>query len=233
MAWFDRSLSRCFDPSMDQFILYNYFRSSTSYRVRIALHLKGIPFEYRGIQLLKQEQHSAEFLKINPQGEVPALQHGDFILSQSLPILEYLDDIKPTPRLFPEDPKKRALVRQFCEHINSYMHPVSNLKILQFLEARHGYDLAAKEDWLSHWQSMGYRTLESLAQQTAGQFCFGDELTAADLCLIPMMFSSRRFHVNLDPFPTLKRIDENCKGIEAFAKAHPLRQVDTPEDLRI
>lgn len=218
---------------MDKFTLYNYFRSSTSYRVRIALHLKAIPFEYRAIHLLKQEQHSADFLKINPQGEVPALQHGSLMISQSLPILEYLDEVVPSTPLYPKDPGAKAQVRQFCENINSYMHPVCNLKILQYLEAKHGYDQTAKESWISHWQIPGFVALESLLKRHAGQFCYGDEVTAADLCLIPMMFSARRFNVDLSPFPLMNRIDQACQTLDAFKKAHPLRQIDTPDDLRI
>ncbi|HRO65981.1 MAG TPA: maleylacetoacetate isomerase [Pseudobdellovibrionaceae bacterium] len=218
---------------MEKFILYNYFRSSTSYRVRIAMHLKEIPFEYRAIHLLKQEQHSPEFLKVNPQGEVPALKHGNLVISQSLPLLEYLDEIHPAPAIYPKHPGDRAQVRQFCENINSYMHPVCNLKILQYLEANHGYDLKAKEAWISHWQTPGFTALERLLERHAGKFCYGDDVTAADICLIPMMFSARRFHVDLSPFPILNRIDRECQKIEAFKKAHPLRQVDTPEDLRI
>ena len=217
---------------MSKLILFNYFRSSTSYRVRIALHLKGLEFDYRAIHLLKAEHRSPEYLKINPQGEVPALQDGELVISQSLPILEYLDEKYPQNRIYPTDLGQRALVRQFCENINAYMHPVCNLKILQFLETEHGYDLAKKEQWIAHWQGPGFQALEELAQKHAGQYCFGDQITAADLCLIPMMFSARRFHVDLSAYKTLLRIDEACRTIDAFAKAHPLTQPDTPEELR-
>lgn len=217
---------------MAKLILFNYFRSSTSYRVRIALHLKGLDFEYRPIHLLKAEHRSPEYLRINPQGEVPALQDGDLVISQSLPILEYLDEKYPELPLYPKDLGRRALVRQFCENINAYMHPVCNLKILQYLETEHGYDLSMKEKWIAHWQGPGFQALEKLAEQHAGKYCFGDQITAADLCLIPMMFSARRFHVDLTPYPTLVRIDEACKSVEAFIKSHPLRQPDTPEELR-
>lgn len=213
---------------MSDLILYNYFRSSTSYRVRIALHLKNLPFEYRAIHLLKNEQNSVEYKRLNPQGEVPALVHDGKVISQSLAILEYLDEVFGGPRLYPADAVKRAHVRQFCENINAFLHPVTNLKVLKELEARNGYGPAQKEQWIHHWFGVGLPVLEKMAQENGGTYVFGDQITAADLCLVPALFSARRFNVNLDPYPVIRRIDRTCQEHPAFAKAHPLKQPDTP-----
>ncbi|MBX2987821.1 MAG: maleylacetoacetate isomerase [Bdellovibrionaceae bacterium] len=217
---------------MTTFVLYNYFRSSTSYRVRIALHLKNLPFEYKAVNLLKSEQTSEEYRRINPLGEVPALLHEGHLIAQSLPIMEYLDEMFPEPRLYPWDPVARAQVRQFCENINAGMHPLCNLKIQKYLEAKHGYDQAAKEAWIAHWTRPGFAALEQLLQRHAGTYCFGDQITAADVCLVPMVFSARRFNVDLGDFPIVERIDRRCQEHPAFQQAHPLTQVDTPEELR-
>lgn len=217
------------DAFMPKLILYNYFRSSTSYRVRIALHLKNLEYEYRPVHLLKAEQHSAEYRALNPVGGVPTLVHDGRAIAQSLAILEYLDDVFGGPKLYPADPYERARVRQFCETVNSDMHPLGNLKVLQELEKRHGYDQAAKEKWIGHWMGLGFAALEKILGETAGDFCFGNSVTAADLCLIPMMFSARRFNVDLGPFPIARRIDERATKIPAFEKAHPMRQPDTPQ----
>lgn len=219
---------------MSQIILYNYFRSSPSYRVRIALHLKGLPFQYEAVHLLNNggEQHSPAYKKLNPQEEVPTLVYDGKVLSQSLPIIEFLNDLHPSPPLFPADPFERAKVRQFCENINSFMHPLANLKVTQYLEVKHNYDLAAKEEWIQHWMGMGLEVLEQMLQETAGSFCFGDKITAADVFLIPQLASARRFRVKMDGYPLILKIEENCMKQEAFIKAHPSRQVDTPAELR-
>lgn len=220
---------------MAELKLYNYFRSSTSYRVRIALHSKNLPFVYEPIHLLKDggEQHSPAFRAINPMGEVPTLVHGSEVLSQSLPIMEYIDEVFPQNSYLPKDPATKAKVRQVCEHINSFMHPISNLKVLQFLETKHGYDLAAKEGWIQHWSAKGFQALETLAQQSSGLYFFGDSVTMADFVLIPQMFSAQRFNVNLEKYPHLNKVNSNCLKLEAFQKAHPYRQVDTPAELKI
>lgn len=218
---------------MSKLILYNYYRSSTSYRVRLALEWKGLSYEYRAVHLLKKEQLSEDFRRLNPQGEVPALVDGNKVLAQSLPILEYLDEVYPNPRLYPNDSFDRAWVRQFCENINSFMHPLANLKVQQELEKRFGADSAAKESWIQHWSSQGFEALEKMLEARAGSFCLGGNLTAADLCLIPMMFSARRFNVPLDAYPICRRIETTCLALDAFQKAHPYRQPDTPAEMRI
>lgn len=213
---------------MSNLILYNYFRSSTSYRVRIALHLKNLPFEYRPVHLLKSEQLSAEFKALNPQGEVPALVHDGKVIAQSLAILEYLDEVFGGPKLYPTDPVQRARVRQFCENINSFLHPVTNLKVMKELEVRNGYGPAQKEAWIHHWFGLALPVLEKTAMDSNGAYCFGDQITAADLCLVPALFGARRFNVNLDRYPVIRRIDRICQEHPAFLKAHPMRQPDAP-----
>lgn len=219
---------------MADIILYNYFRSSTSYRARIALHYKNIPFKYEAVHLLNNggEQHSPEYLKINPQAEVPSLVHDGKVIAQSMAIIEYLDEVFPQNPLFPKSAVERAQVRQVCENINAFMHPVCNLKITQYLEKKHGYNEQARSEWIQHWSAIGFKAQEEILKKTSGNYCFGNTLTAADLFLIPQMFSARRFNVDLTPYPTLRKIEENCLKLEAFKKAHPLNQVDTPEDLK-
>lgn len=217
---------------MAELALYNYFRSSTSYRVRIALHLKKLEFEYRPVHLLKSEQQSAEFRRLNPLGEVPALIHGSHCIAQSLAILEYLDEVFPSHPIYPKNAADRAWVRQFCENINSYLHPLGNLKVTQYLEQKHGYDQAAKEGWISHWAHPGFSALEKMLESRAGSRCLGDEITAADLCLIPAVFSAKRFKVDLSAYAIVGRIDEELKEHPAFLRAHPLRQIDTPDELK-
>lgn len=213
---------------MSQVTLYNYFRSSTSYRVRIALHFKGISFEYKPVPLLESAQHRPEYLALNPQGEVPTLIHDSKSIAQSLPILEYLDEVFPEPRIYPRDAYARAKVRQFCENINSYLHPLGNLKVLKHLETRYGASQADKEAWIAHWYAPGFTALEKMLQESAGDYCFGGEITAADFCLIPALFTAKRFNFSIDNYPIVRKIEKNCLEHPAFKKAHPMVQPDTP-----
>lgn len=217
---------------MSDLVLYNYFRSSTSYRARLALHWKGLAFDYKPIHLLKNEQRSPAFLALNPQGEVPTLIHKGQVISQSLAILEYLDEVFPQIRIYPTDPVQRAQVREFCEHINAFIHPLGNLKVQKYLETQHGFDQAAKDKWVLHWLNEGFTALEKILEKSAGTYCFGEQPTAADFCLIPAVFTARRFHLDMTPFPIINRIDQHCKTVEKMMKAHPLNQIDTPEELR-
>ena len=216
---------------MSKFILYNYFRSSTSYRARIALNLKGIAYEYKAVHLLNGggEQHSAEYRRLNPQGEVPTLVHNGKAIAQSFAIIEYLEDVHKLPALFPEDPYLKAKVRQFCENINSFIHPLSNLKVLQKLEKDLKYTTEQKNEWVQHWYRQGFSALEEMLMEFSGTYCFGDQVTAADIMLIPCIFTAKRFQVNLDAYPLCLKINDNCLKLDAFKKAHPSRQPDTPE----
>ena len=217
---------------MASMILYNYFRSSTSYRVRLALHFKNIPFEYKPINLLKGEQRSADYLKINPLGGVPTLAHQGKVIPESFAIMEYLEDIHPEPSLFPKEAYLKARVRQVCEVINSFMHPMGNLKTLQYLEKTNGYTQEQKEAWVQHWAGQGLETLETTLKEFSGAYCFGDQVTMADLFLIPQLLTCQRFKVDISKYPTLVRINENCLKLEAFQKAHPFKQIDTPDEFK-
>ncbi len=216
-----------------EFTLYTYYRSSTSYRARIALNLKGLKFNSVPIHLLEGggQQHKPEYRAVNPAGEVPTLLHNGNPLAQSFAIIEYLDELFPEPPLFPTSPYDRARVRQICEHINCGIHPIANLKVQQYLTQV----LAASEDqknqWVKHWTGEGMDALEKLLSKTAGVYSFGDTLTAADIFVIPQVFSSKRFGVTLEKYPTIQRINDNAMKLEAFNKAHPHVQPDTPSEL--
>lgn len=218
---------------MKELVLYSYFRSSTSYRVRIALHLKSIPFEYHAIHLLNNggEQNQPAYRKLNPVGGVPAIVHNGFTLSESIAILEYLDECFITPRLYPQDLQQKALVRQMCEIINSDLHPLTNLRVLQFLEKK-GFTQADKDQWSHHWLKIGLDAFQAMAIKHGGNFSFGDHLTAADVCLIPHLFTARRFNFDLGPYAKLLQIEESCLQIDGFKKAHPFCQPDTPPEFK-
>lgn len=220
---------------MARLILYNYFRSSTSYRVRIALNFKNLDFEYTPVHLLNNggEQHHTEYKKKNPLGEVPTLQYEQEFIGQSLPIMEFLEEVFPEKALLPKDPVKKAKVRQFCENINSFIHPLSNLKVQQYLEKKHGLSAQGKTEWIQHWGKQGLTALEQTLKNEAGEFCFGNSLTMADFCLIPQAFSSDRFGIDLTEYPTIHRINQACLQLDIFKKAHPYRQIDTPAELKI
>lgn len=210
--------------------LYSYFRSSAAYRVRIGLHLKNLPFEYKAVHLVQNggEQHHEDYRALNPAAEIPTLVHGSTVISQSMAILQYLDDVHPAPPLFPKDPVLKARTLQICEWVNSGIHPIQNLKVLQYLERHYGADEAAKARWAAHWVQVGFTGLEQFLKKTAGDFCVGNTLTAAELFLIPQVFNARRFNVDMEQFPTLAKIDARCKDMPAFVKAHPLEQPDAP-----
>ncbi|OFZ31811.1 MAG: maleylacetoacetate isomerase [Bdellovibrionales bacterium RIFCSPHIGHO2_01_FULL_40_29] len=220
---------------MKDLILYSYFRSSTSFRVRIALALKDLDYEYRPVHLLNNggEQNQSPYRQINPIGGVPTLIHNGKTLSQSLVIMEYLDDAFPeTYQLFPKSIFQRAKVKQFCENINADMHALGNLKVLQYLESKHGYTQSDKEAWVQHWFHQGFKALETMLAETATDYCFGEVITAADALLIPMMVTAERFKLDLTSYPLAMKIFKNCMQNSAFITAHPIRQPDTPNDLK-
>lgn len=217
---------------MAEFVLYNYFRSSTSYRARIALNLKGISFEYKPINLLKNEQRSADYRSINPIGGVPTLIHRGRVIPDSMAIIQYLDDMIPTPSFFPLDPYWKARVIQTSEIINSSMHPMSNLKVLQYLEKNLGFNQNKKEQWFGHWAHEGLEALEKNLQEFAGQYSFGDKVSMTDILLVPHLLTCQRFKVDISKYKLLSRINDNCLKLEAFSKAHPFKQIDTPEEFK-
>jgi maleylacetoacetate isomerase len=216
---------------MGEFILYNYFRSSASYRVRIAMNLKGLSYEYRPVHLLNDggEQHRGDYRELNPSREVPTLVHNGKAIGQSMAILDYLDRVSPGYRLFPEDPYARAQVIQACEIVNSGGQPLFNLRVLQELETRFGADQSAKNEWAKHWLSYSLESFETFVKDRAGEFCFGSDVTAADCFLIPHLMGADRFQVSVDPYPTLVRIRKSCLQLDAFKKAGPDVQPDTPK----
>ena len=206
--------------------LHGYFRSSASYRVRIALNLKGLSAEHLTHHLRKGEQRHPSYLAINPQGLVPALQDdGGTSLTQSLAIIEWLDEIHPEPPLLPKDPLRRARVRAFAQVIACDTHPVQNLKVLARLR-----ELGVSEDQVTSWAAWanreGLSACEKLIAGEAGPFCFGTAPTIADLCLVPQLANARRFGVDLAAYPRLLRAEEAAKNLKAFAEAAPERQPD-------
>ena len=204
-------------------VLYDYFRSSASYRVRIALNLKGLPYDLQEVHLVKDggQQHAVDYLALNPQGRVPALAEGSNVLTQSLAILEYLEEQYPEPALLPQDLVLRAKVRAVAHTIAMDIHPLNNLSVLQYLQQTLSVDDEQKQVWYAYWIQIGFRALEVQLQHTAGPYCFGEQLTMADVCLIPQMYNARRFNVDLHDCPTLLRIDEQCMQLDAFAQADP------------
>lgn len=211
--------------------LYSYFRSSASYRVRIALNLKGLPYEYVAVHLLKDggQQHSADYQRINPAELVPALVDDGHAIGQSLAIMEYLDETRPElPPLLPRDAMGRARVRALAQSIACEIHPLNNLRVLQYLENDLKLDEAAKATWYRHWITLGFTALETMLANNphTGTFCHGDTPGLADCCLIPQLANARRFDTPLETFPTILRIERACLALDAFAKASPQVQPD-------
>ncbi|NCY24909.1 MAG: maleylacetoacetate isomerase [Alphaproteobacteria bacterium] len=206
--------------------LYGYFRSSAAYRVRIGLNLKGLGVEHVPVNLLKGEQASPEYTAINPQQLVPALADDGTILTQSLAILEYLEEKYPAPALLPADAAGRARVRALALVVACEMHPLNNVGVLRYLTQQLGASEAQKTAWYHHWLGKGFAALETMLAQGAGRFCHGDTPGLADCCLVPQVFNARRFDFDLSPYPTVLRIDDACAQLEAFQAAHPSRQSD-------
>jgi maleylacetoacetate isomerase len=205
-------------------ILYDYYRSSAAYRVRIGLNLKGIDYESRPVNLLDSEQQSDEYRALNPQGFVPMLEIDGERLVQSLAILNYLDLRFPNTPLIPARAAERAHVVAMAMTIACDIHPLNNLRVLKYLGSTLGATQEQRDAWYAHWISEGLSALEAMAAPRAGKFLVGDAPTAADVCLVPQLYNARRFNIPLDDYPTLLRADENASKIEAFAAAHPDRQ---------
>lgn len=203
--------------------LYNYYRSSASYRVRIALNLKKIPYEDIPVNLLQSEQLTEEYKKINPQGLVPALVDNENVITQSLAILAYLDETHPEPPLLPKDSVGKAQVRSIALSIACDIHPLNNLGALNYLkDVLHVTD-DQKKEWYRHWIAKGFLALEERLSKSkfVGNYCYGDTPTSADICLVPQIYNARRFHCDLSLYPTLVRIDECCQQHPAFVAAAP------------
>ncbi len=208
--------------------LYNFFRSGTSHRLRIALNLKGLSYDYVAVHLGREEHLGAAFKALNPQGLVPALVDGDLVLTQSPAIIEWLEECYPTPALLPTQPLDRAKVRAYAALVGCDIHPINNRRVLEYLRKTLGCDDAAVQAWCRTWISAGFDALETMlaADPGRGKFCFGDAPTLADVYLIPQVESARRFKVDLSGYPLICAVDQACCALDAFKNAAPAMQPD-------
>ena len=207
-------------------ILHGYWRSGASYRVRIALNLKGITYDNAAHDLRKGEQKAADYVALNPQGMVPALQDGDLVLTQSPAILEWLEETHPAPALLPKGANDRAIVRAMAALIGCDIHPLNNLRVLKAIRSEFNADQAAVDAWAAQWIAPGFDALEALVARHGAGWSFGDAPTLVDCYLIPQMYSARRFNMDLSPWPRLLAVEQTALGHPAFASAHPDLQPD-------
>lgn len=206
--------------------LYSYFRSSAAYRLRIAFNLKGIDYELVPVNLVQSQQRSAEYLAINPQGLVPTLEvaPGEY-LTQSAAILEWLEEVHPESPLYPQDPLQRAKVRATCLSIACDIHPINNLRVLNYLSDQLNVSEHDRHDWYRHWIELGFAAIEATL---TGPFCYGDEPSMADVYLVPQVYNALRFKVDMDSFPNIHSVFTHCQEHPAFRAAHPDEQPDNP-----
>ncbi|SDK11611.1 maleylacetoacetate isomerase [Microbulbifer yueqingensis] len=205
--------------------LHGYFRSSASYRVRIGLNLKGLQYDYHAVNLLKSEQREDHYRKLNPQGLVPALVDGDQVLTQSLAILEWLDETHPEPALLPSDPLQRARVRALAYSVASDIQPLQNLRVLRYLQGEYGLSDEQKTDWIRHWIHEGFSALEQ--QLEPAPFAAGEQPGLFECCLMPQIYSADRFGMDISDYPAIHRIMQACNEIPAFIDARPENQPDS------
>tara|TARA_B100000609_G_scaffold199139_1_gene200855 strand:- start:18757 stop:19449 length:693 start_codon:yes stop_codon:yes gene_type:complete len=221
--------------------LYSYFRSSCSYRVRIALYHKGLDFSYVPVHLVKDggQQHAETYKQRNSMGQVPTLELIDndgsisATLTQSVAILEYLEEVYPDPPLLPKDSIERAKVRQIVEIVNSGIQPIQNLHVMQKISSSFDVEMAEAKKWAAFWVAHGFRGLEPVLAQTSGQFAFGDQVTLADAFIVPQHYNAKRFGIDMTPFPNIAKVVDNALSLDAFQRARPEVQPDTPDDLRL
>jgi maleylacetoacetate isomerase len=210
--------------------LYSFWRSSAAYRVRIALNLKQLSYDILPVHLLRDggEQHNAAFRDINPQELIPVLMHGNRVLRQSMAIMEYLEETFPTPSLLPSNARDSQRVRAISQMIACDIHPLNNLRVMQYLEKEFSATQAQKEEWMRHWMSLGFAGLEKVlaGHPSTGSFCEGDMPTMADCFLVPQVYNGVRFKVDMTVFPTIVRINETCCELDEFKQAHPSVQPD-------
>lgn len=209
--------------------LYSYFRSSAAYRVRIALNLKKIPYQYLTVHLVNNggEQHLPAYQKLNPMSLVPTLVDGDTVLSQSMAIIEYLDEVYPAAHvLLPADPALKAQAKELSQIIACDIHPINNLRVLKYLKHELSVDEAQKKDWYSHWIKLGFNAFEQYLGKTSGSFCVGDQITLADCCLVPQVYNALRFKIDLSDYPLIQKVYKNCMQLDAFTESIPENQPD-------
>lgn len=210
--------------------LHGYWRSTAAWRVRIALNLKGLEWRSAPVHLLRDggEQRAPAFRALNPQGLVPALEIDGQVLTQSLAIIEYLDETRPRPPLLPADAPGRARVRSLAQLVAADIHPLNNLRVLQWLERRCGLDEGQRRDWYRHWVAEGLSALEArlVREPGTGRFCHRDAPGLADCCLVPQLYNARRYDIELAPFPTVLRIEAACLALDSFKAAAAAAQAD-------
>lgn len=208
--------------------LYDYFRSTAAYRVRIALNLKGIDYRQAPVNLLQGEDGETRYRSVNPQGLVPALEVDGHVLQQSLAICEYLDEVQPDPPLLPGDPLQRARIRALAQMVACDIHPVNNLRILKYLTGELGVSEDEKIAWYHHWIEEGFRPIEQMLQSRSEEtgFCLGDQVSLADICLVPQIYNARRFELDMAPYPRIVAIEQHCLSLDAFERARPENQPD-------
>ncbi|MBE0612346.1 MAG: maleylacetoacetate isomerase [Burkholderiales bacterium] len=208
--------------------LYTFFRSSAAFRMRIALHCKGLAYEAKPVSLPKGEHRLADYLGVHPQGLVPALEDQGKIFVQSLAMMEYLEETHPQPPLLPADAADRAYVRAVAQIIACEIHPLNNLRTLRYIKKSYGLDDEGVNTWYRHWIAEGLKGLEALLVRSkqSGQFCYRDQVTIADCCLVPQVFNAQRYSCDLTPYPTITAIYSACMKLEAFIDAQPGRQPD-------
>lgn len=214
--------------------LYSYWRSSAAYRVRIALNLKGLEYDLMPVHLVRDggEQHSEAFHALNPQELVPVLMHGQRIIRQSLAIMEYLEETFPDSPIMPATARDRARVRGLALAVACDIHPLNNLRVLQFLEHDWNVPQPERDAWVKRWIHTGFSAVEDMLNDnpSTGDFCEGDIPSIADCCLIPQVYNARRFAIDISQYPTIARIEAHCLSLEPFDRARPENQPDAPKD---
>ena len=208
--------------------LYGYWRSSASYRARIALNYKQLDYNYIPVHLIKEggEQHKQAYRQLNPNGLVPTLVDGGVILHQSLAIIEYLEETHPKPSLLPGNAQKRGAIRAIALDIASELQPLINLRVQQYLVRELDADDSAKQAWLKHWFTQSFTALERNLEEVSGEYCVGDDFSLADVCLVPQVYSAERFGIDLQPYPLLRAIYQRLQQLPWVAAAHPNKQPD-------
>lgn len=219
--------------STRELTLYDYWRSSACYRVRIALNLKGMAYVARPVHLVDNggEQHTLEHRTLNPQETVPVLVDGARVIRQSMAILEYLDEIHPEQPLLPSAARDRAHVRGLAQLVACDIHPLNNLRVMQYIEREYGVPQPERERWMRHWMEEGLRAFEAILEADAatGMYCHGESPTMADACLVPQVYNARRFGIDMSAYPMIERIDAQCLSLPAFDAARPERQAAAPQ----